>query len=245
MDNKNYILVLFERRSGNSKIMKCECGCGGEVTYNKYKPRRFVNGHNRRGIVATEELLRKLSEAHKNISEETRRRMSDARRGMSLSKEARKKLSDMYKGKKRSEEICRKISEAQKGRPSGRLGVHLSEEHRRKIGDAHRGEKHYNWQGGITSINAQIRTSEESKQWRKSVFECDDYICQDCGYRGGKLQPHHIKKFADYPELRFDVDNGITLCKKCHNQIRNHEEEYEKTFENIIILNLVLGENKT
>lgn len=67
-----------------------------------------------------------------------------------------------------------------------------------------------------------IRRSGEYSNWRKSVFERDDYTCAICGKRGGELNAHHIKPFAKYPEDRFDVDNGITLCKECHKQV--HKE---------------------
>jgi len=79
-------------------------------------------------------------------------------------------------------------------------------------------EKHPRWKGGITPINKQIRESREYEEWRKSVFERDNYICCICGQVGGYLHADHIKRFTDYPELRFDINNGQTLCIECHKE---------------------------
>lgn len=79
-----------------------------------------------------------------------------------------------------------------------------------------RGKNHHHWKGGITNENHKIRTSLEYKLWRKAVFERDNWTCIWCGERGGILNADHIKPFALFPELRFSIDNGRTLCKKCH-----------------------------
>jgi len=119
------------------------------------------------------------------------------------SKETKEKMSLNHKGrtgKKNSEEHRRKISESQKGIPK------LNE----------RGKKHWNWKGGKVKENKRIRGQSEYKIWRELVFERDDWTCQKCLKRGVELNPHHIINFSDNEDLRFDIDNGITLCRECH-----------------------------
>lgn len=64
--------------------------------------------------------------------------------------------------------------------------------------------------------NHRIRTSSKYIQWRDSVFKRDNYTCQCCSQRGGDLNVHHINNFNEDIDNRFEIDNGITLCKKCH-----------------------------
>lgn len=64
--------------------------------------------------------------------------------------------------------------------------------------------------------NQAERTTSKYKEWRKLVFERDNYTCKICGKHGGALNAHHILEWAKYPEERLNVDNGITLCQKCH-----------------------------
>jgi len=52
--------------------------------------------------------------------------------------------------------------------------------------------------------------------WRTAVYERDRYTCQRCGAKGGQLNAHHIVPWCLSPAQRFDIDNGITLCVKCH-----------------------------
>jgi hypothetical protein len=75
------------------------------------------------------------------------------------------------------------------------------------------------WKGGKTDELRRWRSSNEAKQWRKSVFERDSYTCTQCGDNaGGNLNADHIKPAAYYPELRAELSNGRTLCVPCHKQ---------------------------
>ncbi|KKR46075.1 MAG: HNH endonuclease domain protein [Parcubacteria group bacterium GW2011_GWB1_40_14] len=115
------------------------------------------------------------------------------------------------KGKHFSEESKRKMSEGHKNSNY----VH-SLETRKKMSESKKGGKAPFWRGGITPINHIIRQSLEYRLWREAVFARDNYICQKCGQLGGNLEADHIKRFSEYPELRFAIDNGQTLCKACH-----------------------------
>ena len=78
------------------------------------------------------------------------------------------------------------------------------------------GEKSHRWEGGKTQKNTLLRNDIEYKMWREEVFNRDNFTCVLCKERGGNLTADHIKPWALYPALRFDVENGRTLCRHCH-----------------------------
>lgn len=147
-------------------------------------------------------------------------------KGKVLSDEIKKKLSVAHlgqkspmKGKTHSKETRAKIALAGIGRKNTSKGKTRSEQVRIKMRKPHlsnRGEKNHNWKGGITSINHKLRTSPDMVAWRKACFERDNYMCQKTKISGGRLVVHHINNFADFPELRFAIDNGITLSDLAH-----------------------------
>lgn len=84
---------------------------------------------------------------------------------------------------------------------------------------AYKGLLNPNWQGGKGTEHQRIRQTKDYMEWRKSVYTRDDYTCQECGKRGGKLHAHHKEHFAQVPEKRLDINNGTSLCKECHGKI--------------------------
>ena len=84
-----------------------------------------------------------------------------------------------------------------------------------------RGENSPVWKGKMAIHKRDGRELPEYRDWRKSVFDRDLYTCQCCGARNGngkyiRLEAHHIKDWKNNVDDRYDVDNGTTLCSKCH-----------------------------
>jgi 5-methylcytosine-specific restriction endonuclease McrA len=71
--------------------------------------------------------------------------------------------------------------------------------------------------------NKKIRFSPEYANWRKAVFERDNWTCQICEERGGNIQADHILPFSTHVEARFDVSNGRTLCIECHKKVTKQQ----------------------
>jgi hypothetical protein len=69
---------------------------------------------------------------------------------------------------------------------------------------------------GKTSARKKLMHSLDYKLWRLEIFERDLFTCKCCNKKGGKLRAHHINEYSKYPELRLDINNGITLCNDCH-----------------------------
>jgi len=134
-------------------------------------------------------------------------------------------------------EIIKKISETKKKNPTRYwLGKHLSPEHNAKLQTGKKNSKYpHNWKGGITPLVYQIRHHFKSRQWSSDIFTRDDFTCQLCGMRGCVIEAdHYPKRFTDIfhenkiksleqaleCEEFWNINNGRTLCKKCHNKTK-------------------------
>ncbi len=104
-----------------------------------------------------------------------------------------------------------------------------TDEYRRKSSLAKRGAKNPMWNGNLSEEEradnlARSRTVSGYLFFRRRVYERDHFTCQKCSDNtGGNLVVHHINSYAEYPEQRTEVSNGITLCESCH-------KEYHKIY---------------
>lgn len=93
-----------------------------------------------------------------------------------------------------------------------------TDEARQKQSAARRGQyigsKNPNWRGGI-QLKHPERNRYRAKMWVKAVKDRDGWKCAECGATD-RLHAHHIKRWKDYPDLRYEVSNGVTLCHECH-----------------------------
>lgn len=146
-------------------------------------------------------------------------------KGKPMSEEQKKKISFANKGKKkppRQKEHTDKIRAKQIGRK-------MSDEQKLKISIAHKkrvaeGKCNFYKDGEYYKKSVQhLRNTIEYRMWRDAVFKRDNWKCVMCGAKGGNgkrvdLNADHIKPFALFPDLRFDISNGRTLCVPCHSK---------------------------
>lgn len=151
----------------------------------------------KKGHIMPKKVRRKISLSQKSkiVSLETKVKMSNSKKGIKFSEKHKKNLSQSHKGYQMPLLQRQAIGKSLIGK---RVGI-----------------KNPNWKGGITPINKKIRQSVEYRLWRESVFKRDSYTCIWCGFKG-YIEADHIKSFAYFPELRFAIDNGRTLCLPCH-----------------------------
>ncbi len=178
-------------------MILCECGCDGEIVikpHHKYAGiPKYIKGHNQKGKSAPMK--------GRHHTEKTKLKMR----------------------KPKPEKVKLKISKSTMGKNNhnyGKFGIESS--------------RYKNPEDRITPLHRAVRTSSKYKDWEHSVKMIFNFTCQYCQVRGGKLVSHHIKRFADIMKENniktleetltcnelWDVSNGITYCKKCHDLLK-------------------------
>lgn len=155
--------------------------------------------------------------------------INNDKRRVATSKAAKENLNtkearDNLRAIMNTDEYKAKISAANKGQ---RNGMYMRT-----------GEQHHNYNPNLSDEERRrFRKHYQDKTFRKEVFERDSYICQACGYdKGHILEAHHLDSWDKYPEKRYDLNNGVTLCKSCHKDFHmkygygNNSKEQFKEF---------------
>lgn len=186
--------------------------------------------HGNKGKIRSSETKKKISESKKGtpawnkgkkgcFTESTLAKMRLARVGKVLTEE--QKLNHSIGAKKA-------------GVGKWMIGRKLSEEHKKNIG----GRKPWNWievRSELAKGDNEYRNSPAHKEWSRSIKNRDGWKCKisndDCS---GKVVAHHILTWKDYPELRYEVNNGITLCHAHHPRKRNEEKELAPFFQEMV-----------
>ena len=199
----------------------------------------------KKGEKMSDELKLKLSLAKKGkvFTDEHRANLSKAHKGKIPSNI--EMIRNYNKGRKFTDEHRAKMSESLKGRKL----TYKSEETKKKAlqnlrttawnkgnGDYMKGCKNHNWiadRSKLKKHNRQIGTRHS--EWVKACKERDGKKCKlrnkECS---GQLEVHHIFRFSEYPELRYEISNGICVCHFHHPRKKALEEEMRELFIKLI-----------
>jgi len=161
--------------------------------------------------------------------------------GKQQSKQHRESISNSNKGRTLTEQQRKNIGLSRLGKP----GYKWSKKEKRSISEARRGKLSHTYIDGRTSLHKMLRGCVEMKIWRASVFKRDNYICTVCNKKSsGNIESHHkvsfsiilskflvkynkldatkdkekLFKFALKYNKFWNINNGQTLCKKCHSK---------------------------
>lgn len=106
------------------------------------------------------------------------------------------------------------------------------------------GENSPSWNQNLTEEERNLRNNQSSKvkKWAYDIYKKDSFICQLCNKRGGNLNAHHLNAWNSHPDERFGIDNGVTLCTKCHTSFHkeygygdNTKEQFNDFIESVLV----------
>lgn len=229
--------------------MECKCGCGATVNNGK----QFITGHNLRVAIRTKDHNIRIGNAQKKAWADGRRKkavVGEKRIKNGKTQIRTKSTKGWLYWKNEPRKLPSTLEDFQKLHSNQRhklrkkgikipyfYGQHLigrkqSKEH---IENRRKSQRKYLFDVRTLDKEAKerVRKSLEYRQWRDAVFAKDNWTCTKCGQRNGNgvevyIEAHHIKPYTKYPDLRFNVNNGITLCKKCHKLINSRQMKGNK-----------------
>jgi len=185
----------------------------------------------------------------RKLSIETRMKLSRLKKGVPCSEETKKKISKATIGKnsgnipwnKGIKTNIRHEKQFKKGQIPWNKGKHLSEESRIKMSlkmkqRLSNPENHPLWKKDRSTLaKKQERNDTAYKDWRKQVWLRDKFTCRIADNNcDGKIEAHHILGWSEYPELRYQINNGITLCHAHHPKKRAEEKRLIPTFQELV-----------
>lgn len=110
-------------------------------------------------------------------------------------------------------------------------------EHLKKLSVSKTKERNHKW---VADRNLLVKSEKKHldgryREWMLSVKNRDGWKCKinnsDCN---GRLESHHILNWKDYPELRYELNNGITLCHAHHPIGRKNEAKLSPFFQGLV-----------
>lgn len=169
------------------------------------------------------------------FSRESKEKMRLAKLGKKRqphSEETKKKMSLASKGKSKSEKHKESLSKAKLGRPHI-----LSEIGKISFRKKMSAENNPKWIKDRSLIKVGDRDLHDplTKQWRQQVKIRDNFTCRIADIKcNGRLEVHHILRWSEFPELRYQVNNGITLCHAHHPRKIAEEKRLIPTFQELV-----------
>ena len=162
-----------------------------------------------------------LSDFGSEWRDKSRMASSAVQKGVPKTEAHRTKISEALIGRKHTPERRAAVSAAAKGRPVWNEGLNkLNNPDLITYGKP--GSQHWNWRGGIAEDRSSIRITPEYRAWRTAVFRRDGFRCVKCGSHD-RIEADHILRWRDHPKLRYEIENGQTLCHDHHVEKTNEE----------------------
>ena len=213
---------VYKRKVLKQKII-CICNCCNKIfyTYYSWRDRKYCSVECYNSMRGSEKYTHcGFQKGHKDfVGEEGRKKQSKKTKGVKKGKQ--KNPNPWWKGRKFSEKHKENLSIAHLKSSQGKA------------------ENHWHWKGGIWNLKGDNKRNDPKYQrWRRSVKLRDKQTCRlkdnNCS---GRLEVHHIKGWAKYPKLRYEIKNGITLCKFHHPRKKADEKRFIPIFEKILSTN--------